>query len=73
VRFPFDVLLTAHEPLPAIRSLGLDGHPLLVDPTPLQRGQGIGLFVPGDFSVLAPGLVRRVLARTVPLTPLLLV
>ena len=39
----------------------------------LQLGQGIGRFVPRDFSVPAPGLARRVLARTVPLTPLLLV
>lgn len=76
MRFPFDVLLIAYEPLdrlPAIRPLGLNDHPLLVVLTPLQLGQGIGRFVPGDFSVPAPGLVQRVLARTVPLTLLLLV
>ena len=72
MQFPFDVLLTAYEPLdrlPAIRPLGLD-EPLLVVLTPLLLGQGIDRFVRRDFSVLAPGFVRRVLARTVPLTPL---
>ena len=75
MRFPSAVLLTAYERLPAIRPrlLRLDDYTLLVGRTRVQPSQGIGLFEPGDCSVPAPGLVRRVLARTVPLTPLLLV
>jgi hypothetical protein len=74
VRFPSAVLLTAHEPLDLLPVTQLlVEYLLLVGPTELLPEQWIGRFVQEDFAVPAPGLVRRVLARTASPIPLLLV
>jgi hypothetical protein len=74
VRFPSAVLLTAHEPLDLLPVIQLlVEYLVLVGPAELLPEQWTGRFVPEGFSVPAPGLVRRVLARIVPPILLLLV